>query len=216
MEPLPLTAIEEDEPVVVNDESESPRRNQIEAISILYFEALDKLKTLSHDSENFQVEGDLDDIRSRLSIWAGNHGAHRPQTDRLSLDHRLREALELHQEVRNHFTEFIRGVDDGKDFIFISGALLSKHTKTKTRGVVICILETNSLVLVPHLGDSCMKRRVFHTSFYNDLSAQMVEYYIDSNTSYNKRLTNTRNRNCHWKRDHTRYQRQLFFFEWVS
>lgn len=117
-ESLKLKANDDNDSPVEDGDSESSEIRHIESISVLYFEAVERLKTLTNVSKRFHVEGDLDDIRSRLSVWAGNHGAHRPQKDRLSLDHRLREALELHQEVRDHFTEFIRAVDDGRSFIY--------------------------------------------------------------------------------------------------
>lgn len=56
-----------------------------------------------------QVEDDL----GRLRVWVGNLGAHRKQTDRLSLDYRLREAPDLHQEVRNHINDISEAVQGG-------------------------------------------------------------------------------------------------------
>src|SRR5437773_1549274 len=58
----------------------------------------------SHESYSEQLLA-LNDELSRFRVWAGNHGAHRKQTDRLSSDHRLREAPELHREVRNHLND---------------------------------------------------------------------------------------------------------------
>ncbi|CEL05107.1 hypothetical protein ASPCAL06227 [Aspergillus calidoustus] len=47
----------------------------------------------------------LHDELGRLRLWAGSFGAHRKEKDRLSLDHRLREAPELHKLVRDHLSD---------------------------------------------------------------------------------------------------------------
>ncbi|CAI7656209.1 unnamed protein product [Penicillium glandicola] len=63
------------------------------------------------DEQN-EIRLKVQDEMGKLRVWVGNFGAHRKQTDRLSLDHRLREAPDLHQEVQNHIrdiTEAIQG-----------------------------------------------------------------------------------------------------------
>jgi len=61
------------------------------------------------DETRLKVQEDL----GRLRVWVGNFGAHRKQTDRLSLDHRLREAPDLHQEVQNHINDISEAVQGG-------------------------------------------------------------------------------------------------------
>lgn len=55
----------------------------------------------------------VQDELGRLRVWAGGFGAHRKPTDRLSLDHRLREAQELHQEVRSHLSDICTSARNG-------------------------------------------------------------------------------------------------------
>lgn len=57
---------------------------------------------------------DLQDLFGRLRIWAGNHGLHRPLHDHLSLDHQLRLAPELQQEVSQQLGEMIQALGDGE------------------------------------------------------------------------------------------------------
>jgi hypothetical protein len=71
---------------------------------------LDELSTLDeHSQANSKVSEGL----GRLRVWAGNFGAHRKQTDRLSLDHRLREAPELHRGVRSHLNGISETIKEG-------------------------------------------------------------------------------------------------------
>ncbi|CAI7611220.1 unnamed protein product [Penicillium pancosmium] len=57
-----------------------------------------------------KVQEDL----GRFRIWGGNYGANRKQTDRLSLDHRLREAPELHQEVTAHLNDLSDSIQSAR------------------------------------------------------------------------------------------------------
>lgn len=61
------------------------------------------------NDSHLKVQEDL----GRLRVWVGNFGAHRKESDRLSLDHRLREASTLHQEVRSHITGILEAVEMG-------------------------------------------------------------------------------------------------------
>ena len=49
---------------------------------------------------------DLEDVRGRLRLWAGNSGAHR--TGRVSLDHKLRYSSQVHDKV----TEYLEALDN--------------------------------------------------------------------------------------------------------
>jgi hypothetical protein len=84
------------------------------AISALYSECILKLNTLLAAMNEMPLAAEMQDLSWRLQIWAGNHGAHRKQIDHLSLDHRLREASELHKEVRYHFNDLIQATEDGE------------------------------------------------------------------------------------------------------
>jgi hypothetical protein len=63
------------------------------------------IDALSTQEEQSSTRSKVSEELGRLRVWAGNFGAHRKQTDRLSLDHRLREAPDLHQSVRNHLVD---------------------------------------------------------------------------------------------------------------
>ncbi|KAJ5768753.1 hypothetical protein N7520_003312 [Penicillium odoratum] len=52
----------------------------------------------------------VQDDLGRFRVWVGNFGGHRNPMDRLSLDHRLREAPELRCEVQNHITDISEGI----------------------------------------------------------------------------------------------------------
>ncbi|KAE8442222.1 hypothetical protein EG329_003693 [Mollisiaceae sp. DMI_Dod_QoI] len=82
------------------------------AISTAYLVCLSKFNVLISSLQHGPTAAQAQDLKSRLQIWAGNHGAHRSQSDRLSLDYRLRESLELHQEVRDHFDDLIHAMED--------------------------------------------------------------------------------------------------------
>lgn len=68
---------------------------------------------LSTQEEQSIAGSKVSEELGRLRVWAGNFGAHRKQTDRLSLDHRLREAPDLHQSVRNHLVNISETIEEG-------------------------------------------------------------------------------------------------------
>ena len=71
------------------------------------------LQTLPGQDSSSELLLNLQDELGRLRVWAGNFGAHRKQTDRLSLDHRLREAPDLHREIRSHIGDVTEAIRDG-------------------------------------------------------------------------------------------------------
>lgn len=73
----------------------------------------DLLDALSSKDEHSSARSKVSEELGRLRVWAGNFGAHRKQTDRLSLDHRLREAPDLHQGVRNHLNDLSDTIQEG-------------------------------------------------------------------------------------------------------
>lgn len=72
------------------------------------FSSLSKL--LADGEEN---RSRLDDDLGRFRVWVGNFGAHRKPSDRLSLDHRLREASSLRHEVQNHIHDISEALKGG-------------------------------------------------------------------------------------------------------
>lgn len=85
------------------------------SISTLFALCIREFHTLLDIIPDEQTETRLkvqDDI-GRLRVWVGNFGAYRKQADRLSLDHRLREAPELHCEVRNHINDIREAIQGG-------------------------------------------------------------------------------------------------------
>lgn len=71
------------------------------------------LSALSTQHELSGPRSKVSEELGRLRVWAGNFGAHRKQTDRLSLDHRLREAPDLHRGVRNHLNDLSETIQEG-------------------------------------------------------------------------------------------------------
>lgn len=57
----------------------------------------------------------LSDELGRLRVWAGNCGAHRMPSSRLSLDHRLREASHIQKRVKELLMELTKSLKDGKN-----------------------------------------------------------------------------------------------------
>ncbi|KAJ5734721.1 hypothetical protein N7533_013124 [Penicillium manginii] len=88
------------------DSERDPSIFSLVALCVREFNAL----LASVPSEEIETRLKLQDDLGRLRVWIGNFGAHRKQTDRLSLDHRLREAPELHQEVRNHINDISEAI----------------------------------------------------------------------------------------------------------
>jgi hypothetical protein len=91
------------------DSERDPSIFSLVALCVREFNAL----LASVPSEEIETRLKLQDDLGRLRVWIGNFGAHRKQTDRLSLDHRLREAPELHQEVRNHINDISEAIYGG-------------------------------------------------------------------------------------------------------
>ncbi|KAJ5157471.1 uncharacterized protein N7482_008571 [Penicillium canariense] len=90
------------------DSERDPSISSLITLCIREFHTL--LDSVPDEQDETRLKG-LDDL-GRLRVWIGNFGAHRKQTDRLSLDYRLRETPDLHREVRNHIddiTEAIQG-----------------------------------------------------------------------------------------------------------
>lgn len=75
------------------------------------------LSALSTQDEPSSARAQVSEELGRLRVWAGNFGAHRKQTDRLSLDHRLREAPDLHRVVRNHLDDLSKTTQEGKTIL---------------------------------------------------------------------------------------------------
>lgn len=67
-----------------------------------------------HNNDDYVKSAvDLHEELGRLRLWAGNLGAHRKHGDRLSLDHRLREAPELHRLVSEHLRDIFQAIKSG-------------------------------------------------------------------------------------------------------
>lgn len=64
------------------------------------------------DEQN-EIRLKVQDDMGMLRVWVGNFGAHRKHTDRLSLDHRLREAPDLHREIQNHIRDISEAIQGG-------------------------------------------------------------------------------------------------------
>ena len=72
-------------------------------------------KLLSEDREFFDQttvsQAALQNELGRFKVWAGNSGAHR--TGRVSLDYRLREALQVHGKVTDLLSDLNRALGEG-------------------------------------------------------------------------------------------------------
>lgn len=90
-----------------------PSISSLTTICLREFLVLIELST-SADAAS-ELGPNLQDELGRLRVWVGNLGAHRKQADRLSLDHRLREAPGLHSQVRNHITALIEAIQEGNN-----------------------------------------------------------------------------------------------------
>ncbi|KAL4908772.1 hypothetical protein BDW74DRAFT_174004 [Aspergillus multicolor] len=74
---------------------------------------------------------DLDEELGRLRLWAGNLRAHRKPRDRLSLDHRLREAPELLKLACEHLSD-IRDSLQAVNTAVRSEVVTSAHQQTRS------------------------------------------------------------------------------------
>lgn len=97
----------------------------ISSVISLCFIELNTLLEAAHengDDKNNKIAETVQGNLGRLRLWAGNFGAHRKPTDRLSLDHRLREAQKLHQEVREHLYDIKNSAHYGIIFLLMHGS----------------------------------------------------------------------------------------------
>lgn len=82
-------------------------------IRSLYARVISTFMRLIKEFANFKSEfaeeltlDELEDVRGRLLLWAGNSGAHR--TGRVSLDYKLRCSSQVHDKV----TEYLGALDN--------------------------------------------------------------------------------------------------------
>ncbi|KAJ5371024.1 uncharacterized protein N7496_007116 [Penicillium cataractarum] len=78
------------------------------------------IDALSTQEEQSPARSKVSEELGRLRVWVGNFGAHRKQTDRLSLDHRLREAPDLHKGVRNHLADISKTIEEASAYLLTS------------------------------------------------------------------------------------------------
>jgi hypothetical protein len=91
-------------------ESESdPSTSSLIALCIRDFHKL--LDSIPNEQNEIRLK--VQDEMGMLRVWVGNFGAYRKHTDRLSLDHRLREAPDLHREVQNHIRDITEAIQGG-------------------------------------------------------------------------------------------------------
>ncbi|CAI7649792.1 unnamed protein product [Penicillium crustosum] len=94
-------------------ESESnPSTSSLIALCIRDFHTLLDYIPGKQNEIRLKVQDDM----GMLRVWVGNFGAHRKHTDRLSLDHRLREAPDLHREVQNHIRDITDAIQGAISF----------------------------------------------------------------------------------------------------
>lgn len=99
----------------------------ISSLLALCTQALHTLLTFLQSHESYSEPlTTLEDEFGRLRIWAGNHGAHRKQADRLSLDHRLREAPELHRDLRIHLNDLAEAIRNSMS-LRRNGVVTNRH-----------------------------------------------------------------------------------------
>lgn len=71
----------------------------------------DLQSTTGKDSAPITTE-DVGDLLDRFLLWAGNLGALRSPSSKLSLDHRLAEAPEVRQQILQQFGDIEEAADD--------------------------------------------------------------------------------------------------------
>lgn len=84
-------------------------------VCIRSFERLCNLVTLDDEFPTQISLLALQDELGRFRVWAGNVGAHRE--GRISLDHRLREASQIHKQVTELLSDLGRALQEGKAYI---------------------------------------------------------------------------------------------------
>ena len=83
--------------------------------SITKFEGVCRLLgTSSNQNSHEKTFPLLSDELGRLRAWAGNCGAHRIPSSRVSLDHRLREASHIQKRVTELLVELTKNLEDGR------------------------------------------------------------------------------------------------------
>ena len=64
---------------------------------------------------------DVGDLHDRFLLWAGNLGALRNPSSRLSLDRRLSEAPEVRRQILQQFDDIAEAADDRQSASFLGG-----------------------------------------------------------------------------------------------
>ena len=77
--------------------------------SVLHSTAASELLASPEDVQ--QTQKKIHEQRARFKLWAGNAGAHR--RDKMSLDHRLREALHIHSQVIQLLEDLEHALEEG-------------------------------------------------------------------------------------------------------
>ncbi|KAF8417841.1 hypothetical protein EV426DRAFT_352449 [Tirmania nivea] len=94
------------------------------SIASFYQQSIDRFECVCRLLENPSYQNShknmvplLSDELGRLRVWAGNCGAHRMPNDKLSLDHRLREASHIQKRVRELLAELIDNLKDAIEML---------------------------------------------------------------------------------------------------
>ena len=88
--------------------------------------SFNKLLECTEASNNQVIAQRLSNEFGRLRIWAGNSGAHR--SGRVSLDHRLREASHLHEELTKLLGELHQDLEEGEHFPLRHSSIIDSRT----------------------------------------------------------------------------------------
>lgn len=109
-----------------NHETESaPIRESISSLFKRVVAAFSLLQTALREAGSPIIDqvppSAVEDELARFRLWAGNAGAHRK--GRVSLDHKLRFATHLHDQVTDFLRQLIGSLDSGKLL-----SCLSRHT----------------------------------------------------------------------------------------
>lgn len=132
----------------------------------------------------------IDDELARFKVWAGNSGAHR--TGRASLEHRLRDASHIRQQILRLLSDFKDTLEDAGDIITGKstpweetedgeGPLDYLETKTEMDQIVLditelvdCLLRLSVSIQNPAPHDRFMSSTFTDTSAYEDFDVQHV------------------------------------------
>lgn len=66
-----------------------------------------------NDVPNVISSSEITDALERFALWAGNLGALREPTSKLSLECRLAEAPEIRMQIHEHLDYLLEAIDDG-------------------------------------------------------------------------------------------------------